>query len=751
MAQMSPTDVRQVVQDLHLHQLELEAQNQQLRQSEQALVQARNRYAALYDFAPVALLTLSKRGQILAANRTAGQWLGLARARLLRQKFTRFIPAVAQDAFYQLTRQIFNAAVPAGVELALINHAGRPVTVQLEVGLCPEFPARQFRISFTDITERKRAKVALQESEQKFRNLFVSSVDALLTAEPTTGRFTSGNPAAWKLFGARSDAEFVLYGPKELSPKRQPDGRASAEKAREMIATAMRDGSHFFEWTHQRINGEEFFANVLLTRVEQAGKSIIMATVRDISERKSAENALRTLSCAVEQCPASVVITSITGEIHYVNQKFTEITGYTAAEVLGKNPRLLNSGLQPTQLYRELWATILAGRDWRGELCNRRKNGDLFWESVAITPILDPQGTITHFVGLKEDITARKRFESALVKSNDKLAHAQHLARLGGYEINLSGTGGDHWTEEVYRILGLDPTKTELTSSAYVSHCIHPDDQARVRRTFEQSRRERARFDLEYRIVRPDGTVRNVHCIVEPLPGADPQGVRLVGTLRDITERRRLETEILEISEREQRKFGLDMHDDLGQRLTSLRMMGYGLLQDLKDHAPALVDQAQRLNHHLQETGVAVRQISHRLAPVSLDGEGFRHGLKKLAANTSQIPHVACRFRCARAVTLPDVAAATNLYRIAQEAVNNALKHGRARKIDIVLTRLANGVKLTIQNDGRALPKRKLEAPGMGLQVLRYRAEAIGATLTIVSGKVKGVRVTCTLRGSWGA
>jgi len=140
-----------------------------------------------------------------------------------------------------------------------------------------------------DITERKRAEVALRESEEKFRSLFESSRDAIVTLEPPSWRFTNGNPAAVKMFGAKSEEELVFHGPSELSPERQPDGRASAEKAREMIEAAVREGSQFFEWTHQRIGGEEFPADVLLNRIEQGRTVMLQATVRDITERKQAE------------------------------------------------------------------------------------------------------------------------------------------------------------------------------------------------------------------------------------------------------------------------------------------------------------------------------------------------------------------------------------------------------------------------------------------------------------------------------
>jgi PAS domain S-box-containing protein len=143
-----------------------------------------------------------------------------------------------------------------------------------------------------DVTEQKQARDKVLESEERFRRLFESSMDAYMTNEPPTWKFTSGNSAACKMFGAANEAEFVSLGPTDLSPERQPDGRLSAEKSKEMVEKAMREGTHFFEWTHKRLNGQEFFSTVLLTRVRIKGRDILLGTVRDITHQKQVEQEL---------------------------------------------------------------------------------------------------------------------------------------------------------------------------------------------------------------------------------------------------------------------------------------------------------------------------------------------------------------------------------------------------------------------------------------------------------------------------
>jgi|GEM_PF-576256 len=142
-----------------------------------------------------------------------------------------------------------------------------------------------------------------------------------------------------------------------------------------------------------------------------------------ITDRKLAELELEKLSAAVEQSPVSVVITDLKGDIEYVNPTFTQVTGYHPEEVTGRNPRVLKSGTQPDAFYRDLWETIRTGNSWTGELHNRKKNGELFWELASISPVFDKKGMITNYLAVKEDITGRKLFEERLIESEKKYRH----------------------------------------------------------------------------------------------------------------------------------------------------------------------------------------------------------------------------------------------------------------------------------------------------------------------------------------
>ncbi len=160
-----------------------------------------------------------------------------------------------------------------------------------------------------------------------------------------------------------------------------------------------------------------------MPRIEKDGKvNHLLGISQDITQRKDADDNVRKLSQAIEQSPISVVITDPSGQIEYVNPKFSNLTGYSFAEAKGQNPRVLKSGETSAEEYAVLWQTIQAGHQWSGEFHNKKKNGDLYWESAVISPILDDHGKIAHFVAIKEDITERKRVSLELEKTHTELA-----------------------------------------------------------------------------------------------------------------------------------------------------------------------------------------------------------------------------------------------------------------------------------------------------------------------------------------
>jgi two-component system, LuxR family, sensor kinase FixL len=217
------------------------------------------------------------------------------------------------------------------------------------------------------------------------------------------------------------------------------------------------------------------------------------------------------------------------------------------------------------------------------------------------------------------------------------------------------------------------------------------------------------------------------------------------GMIRDITDRRRLEKEVLEAAAREQRRIGQDLHDGLGQQLAGLGLMSNALAQSLEAVSPAHAAQAARIAAHIREAIQHTRSLSHGLAPVELSGTGLMSALRQLARNIQSMSGIECVFRCEPPVLLEDNTAATHLFRIAQEAMNNAVKHAGARRIDVVLSGLPERILLGVHDDGRGIPAQPPRHAGSGLRIMQYRAGVLGASLAVQRLERGGTSVVCSL------
>ena len=287
---------------------------------------------------------------------------------------------------------------------------------------------REERWNVIESLEQIKARKVLQESDVRFRSLIQNSSDIIRIIDKE-GHIIFDSPSSVKILGYPPD---YMLGKSPLDYVHPDD----VERVRKDLSKVIhnRNPGTPTEFRIRKANGKYLdVESIGVNMVGVQGVDGVVITTRPITERKRVEEKLRMLSKAVEDSPATVVVTDINGNIEYVNPKFTQLTGYTFEEAKGKNPRILKSGQTPPEEYKRLWDTILSGKEWRGEFLNRKKDGELYWESAIISPIRDDKGRITRFIAVKEDITERKRMEEDL---KDAKMRVEMYLDLMGHDIN---------------------------------------------------------------------------------------------------------------------------------------------------------------------------------------------------------------------------------------------------------------------------------------------------------------------------
>jgi two-component system CheB/CheR fusion protein len=339
-----------------------------------------------------------------------------------------------------------------------------------------------------------------------------------------------------------------------------------------------------------------------------------------------------------------------------------------------------------------------------------------------------------------EDITARKRAERLWEQTEERLRTMVDTAVDAIITIDERGTIGtiNAAAERMFGYLAgelIGQNVKMLMPSPY--HDEHDGYLARYRRTGE---RHIIGIGREVYGRRKDGTVFPADLAVSEF---EDKGRRMfTGVLRDLTARKALEQEVLEVASLEQQRIGQELHDTTGQEVTALGLLTNTLLETLPEKSPqsGIVSKiAEGLNRVLGQ----VRAISRGLIRVEVDAEGLRAALAELAAQTTELHRVTCTFNCPQPIHLADNHTATQLYSIAREAVNNALKHAEARNIIISLEADETSITLRVRDDGVGLQEPPLDSKGMGLRIMRYRAGLIDAHLSIDSGDPVGAVVTC--------
>jgi PAS domain S-box-containing protein len=373
-----------------------------------------------------------------------------------------------------------------------------------------------------------------------------------------------------------------------------------------------------------------------------------------------------------------------------------------------------------------------------------------------------------------------KQIERSLRASEEQLRLALQCARAGTWEIDLA-VGTATWSEQTHTLSGTNIAAQSSTINALIDR-IHPRDRQRAEGLIERVLHGQAQdFCGEFRVLHGD-SFRWIAMLGRVVQEAGETGRRLMGISMDISERRnaedalqdvhesleltikerttelsaanvelqrqvadrqRLEQNILEVAEREQRRIGQDLHDSLGQQLTGVAMFNSVLRQSLSQRALPEAETVVRVGSLLDDIRIQLRRIIAGLHPVAEEPNGLMSALGQFTASISDLYGVDCHLKCPKPVLIHHKEVATHLFRIAQEAVGNAFRHGRAKEITVGLRGQDSKVVLEIRDNGRGMPKHSINKGGLGLQIMKSRAEAIGGTLEITHLQGNGTLIRC--------
>ncbi len=379
---------------------------------------------------PALLDQVLKTIRVVDVNPATLELFGTSDRRSLYDNLARLLTPEAREAFLRLFQKLYAEKHHFSLEFPFLTLDGRLINTILSIDVLPAPESHLILATLTDITAQKEVEQRLLESRERYRLLLETANDAIFVADAETGIILEANKRAAELIG-RPVTEIIGMHQSELYP---PEDRERYQRRfRQQEYRSTPEGLHDVFVLHS--DGHKIPVEISASRTSIGGRDVVQGIFHDISERFETEERRRLLAAAVEQVAESVIITDLQGNIEYVNPAFEKITGYSYDEVIGKNPRLLNSGKLQKYHYQLLWQNISSGRVWRGTLINRKKDGTLFEEDATITPVRNNTGEIKHYVAVKRDIT-RQVLQERQIRQSQKMQAIGTLAGGVAHDFN---------------------------------------------------------------------------------------------------------------------------------------------------------------------------------------------------------------------------------------------------------------------------------------------------------------------------
>lgn len=691
------------------------------------------KYRQIMEQASDGIFISDLKGRYLDVNPKGCQMLGFNREEILGFGIHDLVPPSWREQVEPHIEEVLQAG-QLMLESQLLCKNGTYLEVEVSVGVMDN---NLLLATVRDISERKRTENALRESEEKFR-LITENIGDMVALLDIEGKRLYNSPSYRRVFGKVPQAGSDSF--QDIHPEDRERIRA------QFIETARNGEGRRAEYRLRREDGSirHIESNASTINDDHGKVAQVVVVSRDITDRKLAEEALanshRMFTTVLDSMDALVYVADMqTHEILFANcyarmSVGSELVGKTCWKTLQTNQtgpcefctndRLLTQEGKPAGVYT--W-------EFRNTV-NRR------WYLISDQAIRWIDGRIVR-MEIATDITERKEIEEALKQSRNSLIRAQHMAQLGNWEWRIR-EGMVSYSEETARIAGLAFPPEECVIEEFLKP-IHPGDKIMVLRTIDAALFDNQPYDLEYRLATRDDGIRHVRNLGEIERDADGKAITLLGTMQDITERKQLEESILGLSEKIRSEIGLELHDELGQQLTGIGFFGKMLENKLATRGMAEAADAARIVQSVADAIDQTRALARGLYPVELAENGLVDALEQLAHNTQAIFGIECTFKTLDPMITYKDETAIHLYRIAQEAISNAIKHGKASRIQVSLQPDEDGIHLSVSDNGIGLDRSTSSNPhSMGLRIMEYRASLIGATLNILRGAQGGTTIS---------
>jgi PAS domain S-box-containing protein len=600
-----------------------------------------------------------------------------------------------------------------------------------------------------DITEHKLAEELLCTREQRFRSLIENSSDAIALFSPDGG-ISYASPSTRHIIGYTPE-ELVSLNAYDLV---EPTDREVLSKTIDKVLKHPRVSVEAQARVRHKNGSVRWLEGTFTNLLDEPGIGAIVNNYRDITERKRVEERLREYEKVVEGLEEMILVIDRDYRYLIANRAFLRYRGLPSEQVVGH----LVSDLLGERLFAAITKKKLdecfQGRVVKYEMkltYPTLGERDLF---ISYFPIDGPDG-VDRVACVVQDITERKRAEDKLKQSEGQLLDAQRLAHLGSWNWDLA-TDTLHWSEELHRIFGVDPQEFKTTYESVLA-LVHLDDRHLLIEAIENAREKNQPFNFYYRIIQPGGEERIIHSRGHMTNDEQGNPYRMFGAVQDVTERKKAEEalrkysrQLIEAQESERQNIARELHDEIGQVLTAVRIGLDTVKRSLKagDALPQLDDNIVIVDQALRR----VRDLSLELHPVLLDDLGLTSALRWYTERYTQWTGIRTDLKLLNLETKTRFAREleTACFRVVQEALTNVARHAQATHAAIELRRTNESLHLNIVDDGvgfdlSALQKRDAGHVTLGLRSMEERAQALSGTFEIISSPSAGTKINLVL------